>query len=1028
MEGERKLVTILFADVANYTSLAEKLDAEEVHQIMDGCFKLLMESIHRYEGTVDKFTGDGVMGLFGAPVAHEDHAQRACHAALSIQKVVEGYGAKIKKDRGLDFRMRVGLNSGTVIVGPIGDDLRMDYTAIGDTTNLASRMESMARPGSVLVSGQTHRLAKGFFAFDPLGKVPVKGKEEPQEAYVLLRPTGVETRIAVASARGLTRFVGRRKELKALGEALEEAKSGSGQVLGIVGEAGVGKSRLLLELRQSLPPEESIYLEGRCLHFGAAMPYLPFLDVLRSYFRVEESDHEDGIKKKVRDRIVRLDEKLLDILPSLQELLSLEVDDRKYAQLDPQEKRVRTFEAIRDLVVRQSQEKPMVLAIEDLHWIDRTSEQFLDYLIGWLPNISILLILLYRPDYTHAWGSKSYYTQIGLAQLSPSSSGELVQEILEGGEVAQEIPDLILRKTGGNPLFVEELTHNLLENGYIRRKEDQYVLAGKASEIEVPDTLQGIIAARLDRLEESLKRLVQVASVIGREFAYRILQAISETSEGLKASLLDLQGLEFIYEKQLFPELEYIFKHALTQEVAYNSLLLRRRQEFHARIGRAIEELYQERLEEHFEVLAYHYLRTDKKEKAVEYLDLAGRKAYAAGSMEDTVDYAEQATGLLDSLPDTEATRERRMSIMVSQGRALFQLFRLREAYDPFIRYDSQGTRKDKPSVRGTLYAHMGSLELFLGLFDKAIQSLTKAVELCEAAGNATEALHSYGLLLIAYCAKGNLERGLAFEDDIIRKGEETSDILWYSRGLATAASNYAFLGRFEKGLEVGQMGLRRAEEYSSKSHTSFAAHHISMLYTVKRDLDRAIEYGEMAVAIAPTPADRAMGQFGLAWARCHAGEAEKGTEILTGVVSAFRAGGYVALELLGGALLADGYRAAKRYENAEQAARELLEVAGPCGARLYAGTAHFVLGESLAGVDCGQAADHFEKSTAIFREAKAEAWLPLAYAGYGRLHRQQGNLHEARKYLTDALEIFERVGILIEPDKVRKELAELGT
>jgi len=409
LEGERKLVTVLFSDVANYTAMAEKLDPEEVHQIMDGCFKILMDEIHKYEGTINQFTGDGVMALFGAPVSHEDHAQRACHAALSIQKAVGSYSEKVNKDCGADFQMRIGINSGPVIVGSIGDDLRMDYTAVGDTTNLAARMESMAKPGAIYISSNTQRLARDFFEFKSLGKVEVKGKEDPQEAFELVKTGEVETRIGASVAKGLTRFVGRKNSMAALMEAFDKVKSGSGQVVGLVGEAGVGKSRLLLEMRNMLPQGECRYLEGRCLHYGGSMIYLPVLDILRSCFEIKEGDREFIIKKKMEEKIIDLDEKLKGVLPSFQELLSLDVDDEAFIKLEPKEKRERDFEAIRDLLIRASQEKPLVLAVEDLHWIDKTSEEFLGYLIGWLANTPILLILLYRPEFIHPWGSKSYY-------------------------------------------------------------------------------------------------------------------------------------------------------------------------------------------------------------------------------------------------------------------------------------------------------------------------------------------------------------------------------------------------------------------------------------------------------------------------------------------------------------------------------------------------------------------------------------------------------------------------------------------
>jgi class 3 adenylate cyclase/tetratricopeptide (TPR) repeat protein len=668
IEGERKLVTVLFADVANYTSMSEKLDPEEVHQVMDGCFRILMDEIHKYEGTINQFTGDGVMALFGAPVAHEDHAQRACYAALSIQNTLADYGEKLKKECGIDFKMRIGVNSGPVVVGSIGDDLRMDYTAIGDTINLASRMETTAKPGTVLVSGFTYKLVRDYFKFESLGRIQVKGKEEPQEAYELIRTSEVKTRIEAAAVAGLTKFVGRNREMESLQEALHKVQSGSGQVLGIVGEAGVGKSRLILEMKRLFPKEEYGYLEGRCLHYGGSMAYLPLLDILRSYFEIKEGEQEFLIKKKMKEKIFELDEKLKTVLPPFQELLSLKVEDEAYLKLEPKQKREKIFEAMRDLFIRESQNKPLVLVFEDLHWIDKTSEEFLDYFIGWLANTPILLILLYRPEYTHRWASRSYYHNVRVDQLSVETSSELVQSILREGEVVPELSNLILGKAAGNPLFMEELTHSLLENGSIQKKDHQYFLSRRPSDIQVPDTIQGIIAARIDRLDESLKRIMNVASVIGREFAFCILQAVMEMKEELKSHLLNLQGLEFIYEKRLFPELEYIFKHALTQEVAYNSLLLKRRKEIHEKIGRAIEEIYPDRLEEFYEMLGYHYSKSDNLDKACQYLKLSGNKAVRSYSNLEAFHFYKDAIGILKQMPETGQNKREQIGVILSMA------------------------------------------------------------------------------------------------------------------------------------------------------------------------------------------------------------------------------------------------------------------------------------------------------------------------------------------------------------------------
>jgi len=857
IEGERKLVTVFFADVVNYTSISEKLDPEEVHQIMDGCFKILMDKIHKYEGTINQFTGDGVMALFGAPVAHEDHAQRACHAALSIQEAIGEYGEKLRKDRGVEFKMRIGLNSGPVIVGSIGDDLRMDYTAVGDITNLAARMESMASPGAILLSGGTHRLVRDFFEFKSLGKIELKGKEEPQGAFELIKAGAVETRIEAAAARGLTRFVGRKNSMATLTEAYDKARSGSGQVLGMVGEAGVGKSRLLLEFRNRLPQGEFSYLEGRCLHYGGSMAYLLILDILRMYFDIKEGDQEFIIKKKIEDKIFELDEKLKSVLPSFQDLLSLKADDKAYIKLEPSQKRDRTFEALRDLLIRESQNKPLVLSVEDLHWIDRTSEQFLDYFIGWLANTPVLLILLYRPEYTHHWGSKSYYSQIGLTQLTTQGGAKLVQAILEGGEVVPELKELILSKAGGNPLFVEELTGNLLENGTIQRKNHQYVLARESSEIQVPETIQGIIAARIDRLEDNLKRTMQVASVIGRDFAFRILQTIIGMKEVLKSHLVNLQALEFIYEKRLFPELEYVFKHILTQEVAYNSLLQKRRKEIHGKIGKAIEEIYAERLEEFYEMLAYHFDHGEVWDKALVYLRQAGLKATVRSALQDARVWFEQALGVLEALPENPATLEQAFEIRLELLSVLSLVDELRWALERLREAETLAERLDDDRRRGRVCVLMTRMHLLLGELDEALMSGAQALAIARRLGDLELRILTTYVLGMTHYLRAEFEQAVELATDNL--AALPADWVYKFFGTGTTASvsdrcllvrSLAQLGRFAEAARYEAEAIRLAESTRHAYTVGLAYYSAGTLHLLKGDWAKARSLLEHGLAV----------------------------------------------------------------------------------------------------------------------------------------------------------------------------------
>jgi class 3 adenylate cyclase/tetratricopeptide (TPR) repeat protein len=665
MEGERKQVTILFAGIKGYSSLSERMDPEDVHHLIRQCIEFMTEEIHHYEGTIAQFLGDGLMSLFGAPIAHEDDPQRALYAALAIQHHLKDYSEKLKV-RNIELAMRIGINTGIVIVGRIGDDLTMEYTAIGDTVNLASQIESTAQPGTVQVAENTYHLTEAYFDFEDLGEMLMNGVQQPVRAYRVLNPRQVKTRFEASLGKGLTPFVGRALELEHLMACLEKVKEGNGQIVGVMGEPGMGKSRLIREFIQSLLVNDYSSLEGECIHYGDAIPYLPILDILKTYFDIHDEIDERTIKQKMSDKIAEQGKYPASMLPPLHEILSLTIEDKEHLKLEPRLRMEKVFEAIRFLLISRSQKKPLVVVMEDMHWIDKTSEEFLSYLIGGMASTRIMLVLLYRPEFNHPWANKTYYSQIRVDQLSRKMSSYLVQSILAEGEVEPEVIDLIVNKSAGNPLFIEEFTRNLLENRSIEKRDNQYVLCCRPSDILVPDTIQGIIASRIDRLEEPLKRIIQIASVIGREFAFRILEAVAGLREDLKSSLLTLRDLEFINEKTLFPELEYTFKHALTREVAYNGLLIKRRRETHEKVGQAIEQTYADRLEEFFEVLAYHYSFSENPRKAYQYLKLSGNKALKNYSNWEAIRFYKEAESILDKQPETKESKREKLDVCLT--------------------------------------------------------------------------------------------------------------------------------------------------------------------------------------------------------------------------------------------------------------------------------------------------------------------------------------------------------------------------
>jgi class 3 adenylate cyclase/tetratricopeptide (TPR) repeat protein len=646
IEGERKLVTVLFADVADYTSMSEKLDPEEVHQIMDGCFRILMDEIHKYEGTINQFTGDGVMALFGAPIAHEDHAQRACYAALLIQKAMLEYGEKIRKEHGLDFKMRIGLNSGPVVVGSIGDDLRMDYTAIGDTINLAARVQQAAIAGQVWISQDTRNLVQGFFREELVGETGLKGKAQPQKLFrVISEHAGIRTRFDAGIARGMTKFVGRRPEIETLKTAFDRAKQGEPQVVDVVGEAGVGKSRLVYEFQKSIESDSTI-LTGICVQYGRIINFLPVIDVVKEAFGIREGMDEDKVGYQIAERSTG---GLAAMIPFYRNLLSLKVEDPQFNSLNPEGRKFGTFEAVKNLLLSLITQKPLVLFIEDVHWIDKISEELFAYFSRCIQGHGILMVTAYRPEVSPPWAHGAHYQRLGLETLSSDASQRLVRNLLGGLPLEPVLEQKIVEKTGGNPFFMEEIVRNLLDQRDLVKDGDRYLCSRPIEQCAVPETVQGVLAARMDRLSEDLKQTMQVASVIGRDFAFRLLKSIMELGEELRVRLTNLVGLEILYEKALYPELEYIFKNALTQEVAYESLLKQRRQEIHGRIARAVEELYANRLEPHYELLAHHYEKSGEAEKAIEYLMLAAEKSNQSMAAQTASVFFRQALKVVES-------------------------------------------------------------------------------------------------------------------------------------------------------------------------------------------------------------------------------------------------------------------------------------------------------------------------------------------------------------------------------------------
>ena len=570
LEGERKQVTVLFADLKGSMELLADRDPEEARQILDPVLERLMAAVHRYEGTVNQVMGDGIMALFGAPVAHEDHAVRACYAALAMQEAMRRYAEEVRRRHGLAVQIRVGLNSGDVVVRAIGNDLHMDYSAIGQTTHLAARMEQLATPGSILLTAATLRLVEGLVRVNALGPVPIKGLTEPVDVFELVEASAIRRRLQAAATRGLTRFVGRETELVALQQALARAEAGHGQVVALVGEAGVGKSRLVYELVHSHRTQGWLVLESASVSYGKATPYFPVIDLLKRYAHVEDRDEPRTVRARVTGHVLTLDEALQDTMPALLALLDVLPEDSPFLTLDPPQRRQRTLDALKRVLLRESQVQPLLLVCEDLHWIDTETQALLDSLVERLPTARLLLLVNYRPEYQHGWGSKTYYTQLRLDPLPPVSAEAFLQALLGADPSLVPLKQLLIARTQGNPFFLEESVRTLVETGVLVGERGAYRLAQSVESLQMPATVQAILAARIDRLLPEDKRLLQTAAVIGTEVPWPLLQRHCRCARGGAAPGPGAASSRRIpLRNEPLPGAAYTFKHALTHEVAY---------------------------------------------------------------------------------------------------------------------------------------------------------------------------------------------------------------------------------------------------------------------------------------------------------------------------------------------------------------------------------------------------------------------------------------------------------------------------
>jgi len=1049
LEGERKQITVLFADVVSSTEIIQDLDPEEAQRLLDGAVQAMMDAVHRYQGTVSRLMGDGLMALFGAPVAHEDHALRACYAALAMQDGVRRYADDAHRRHGIAIQIRVGLNSGPVIVRLLSDDLHRDYTAMGPTVHLAARVEQLARPGTTLLTASTLALAAGFVQVQPLGLTPIRGIAEPVETYTLTGAEPSRRRFQATTTRGLTRFVGREAELAALQRAAERAGDGQGQIVALVGEPGIGKSRLVHEIVQATAGDEStpgstparwLVLEGGAVSYGRATPWLPVVDLLKRYCGVEPRDDPETAREQVMARLLGLDDGLRPLVPAVLTLLDVPVDpgngtdEAAWAALDPAQRRRQTLDAVRRLLLRESREQPLLLVFEDLHWIDGETQALLDTLVESLPGAAMLLLVNYRPEYAHGWSNKSYYSQVQIDRLVPSGAAALLAALVGDALVRDgSFSRLLLSRAEGNPFFLEECVRSLVETGILVGEAGAYRLARNLTDVEVPATVQATLAARIDWLPAEEKRLLQTAAVVGKDVPYALLRAIvdappengraasrsaSSDEEPLLAGLGRLQAAEFLYEASLFPELEYTFKHALTHEVAYGSLMQDRRRALHARIVQAIEALYPDRLDEHAERLAHHALRGELWEQAVAYCRQAGHRAMARSALQEAVRFFEQALAAFERLPPGPETVPFAIDLRFDLRNAHWSLQQFEPAHEIACEAEALAEAagdRARPGRALTFRAH----------YLRATVDHRKAVEIGERAIAIADELGDIGMRIAAVDVMGasSFEMGrfdlaidqfrrslalLAGEAARASFGQSTPPAVHSRIYLAFAQ---AWQGRFQEAVETTDEGIRISEALDNAGLVRFSTEASGLVAMLKGDTDRAIPILEQTRPMLYITGTYSMaGSAFLGYAYALVGRGDEAVAMATYGLDLAAARGFLPCTSLWTGYLAGGHLAAGRVAEAERAALRAVEMARTHQERGFEGEAHYRLGEvvlQIEPLDAARAERHFRDALAIAEELGMRPLQAHCHLGLGKLYRKCGQLPEARAALDVAIDLY---------------------
>ena len=1052
-DSERKHVTVLFSDISGYTAMTEKLDPEEVKEIMGRVFGEISQVVARYEGFIEKFIGDAIMALFGAPKAHEDDPVRAIKAAREIHDIVSGLSPRYEKRIGRPLAMHTGICTGLVVTGDVNLE-KGTHGVLGDTINTASRLSGLAKPGEIVVGSDTYHQAEGYFIFEPLEPTTVKGKTEPVRPYKVLSPKEDPTKTHRIS--GLrAELIGRKVEMTQLQEALQNLKLGKGTVFSIMGDAGTGKSRLIEEFKVTVNPAEVQWREGHAYAYSQNIPYFPVMDLLSRAWQIHEGDATQQIRQKVETGArSRLGDRE-DLIPYVGSLYSLSYPEIE--QVSPDYWKTRLHEAIQLILADLCKQAPAVICVEDLHWADPSSVELLRNILADF-RAPVLFLCIYRPTFnlftSHQMNQIKSYQEIRLQDLSPTDAQSMVESLLKTDSAPIELKKFIRGRVEGNPFYLEEVINSLLETATLIQQENKWLLTKSLTEVNIPPTVQGVITARLDRLETETKRVLQEASVIGRAFFYEILKRITELKDQIDKSLIGLERMDLIRTRSLQPELEYIFKHALTQEVVYHGLLKKERQNIHEKIGRVMEELFQDRLPEFYEALAYHYKQGFSFIKAIDYLVKAGEKSKERHSIQEAHQYFKEAFEILFNHPTRSKKEDALLIDILIKWGIVFSirgdykgLNELLSTHEEVVKYLGDEERL------GMFYFWLGfSLEQRTRC-KEAYQYLIKALELGEKNKNPQIIGYTCGCLSITCSMLGFLEEAIKHADrasEILKILESDSDLFrLVSSGRAIA---YLHRAEFKKIMQVGKDFIDYGQRWSVVRNISMGYLFCGVSRYQAGDMATAIDYFQDAIKTSLEPQFTCNAKCYLGMSYLAVGRFQEAEKLLDEVMKFTKEFGYEFMEMTAqvfngvitiikgdlnkGTSIVEGVIQSclkkemwSRYAQYSHALGKVyLQIAQGGGGKkdlsFLARNISFLI--KTVPFAHKRAEEHFSKTIRTAKEIGAKGHLAQAYFDMGRLRQLKGRTDEARQYFIDAIQLFEECEADVFLKQARETLASL--